>query len=97
MVVPHPTNAVLVGRKPVMNYVLAIVRMMTQEGMNEVVVKARGSNINKAVDTVETVRHLFMKDIVLKNISISSEEVSDEEGRTRRISSIEITLVRGEG
>ncbi|MEB3773310.1 MAG: DNA-binding protein Alba [Desulfurococcales archaeon] len=92
--VPHPTNAVLVGRKPVMNYVLAALRLFTQEGVSEVVIRARGRNVCKAVDTVETLRHMFMKDLQVKSINIYSEEVSDESGRKRRVSSIEIVVTR---
>ena len=92
--VPHPTNAVLIGRKPVMNYVLAALRLFTQEGVNEVVVRARGRNVCKAVDTVETLKHMFMKDLQVKSINIYSEEVSDESGRRRRVSSIEIIVAR---
>ncbi len=92
--VPHPTNAVLIGRKPVMNYVLAALRLFNQEGVDEVVVRARGKNICKAVDTVETLKHMFLKDLQVKSINIYSEEVQDDQGRKRRISSIEIVVAR---
>lgn len=93
--VPHPTNAVLIGRKPVMNYVLAALRLFNQEGVEEVVIRARGRNVCKAVDTVETLRNMFLKDLKVKSINIYSEEVTDEQGRKRRISSIEIVVARG--
>ncbi|MEB3779909.1 MAG: RNA-binding protein, partial [Desulfurococcales archaeon] len=41
---------VRIGRKPVMNYVLAILTTLMEQGVNQVVVRARGRNINKAVD-----------------------------------------------
>jgi len=95
--VPHPTNAVLIGRKPVMNYVLAAIRLFNQEGVSEVVVRARGKNVCKAVDTVETLRNMFLKDVKVKSINIYSEELVDQEGRKRRVSSIEIIVERSPG
>ena len=46
------TNTVFVGKKPVMNYVLACLTLL-QNGANSVVVKARGRAISKAVDVAE--------------------------------------------
>ena len=91
MVIPHPTNAVLVGRKPTMNYVIAALRMLTHEGLDEVVIKARGANIYRAVETAEAIRRT-MANVVIKHVGIGSEEVVDKSGRRRRVSSIEIIL-----
>ena len=93
MVSPHATNVVLVGRKDLMSYVLAVIRLFN-EGAEEVVVRARGRNICKAVDTVEHLRNLIMKDVVVKNIEIYSEEVETPQGRKKRVSAIEIVLTR---
>lgn len=92
--VPHPTNAVLVGRKPVRNYVAAVMRLFADEGMREVVVKARGSNVYKAVETVEMFKMLFRGSVVVKSISIGSELVEAPGGESKRVSSIEIVLAR---
>lgn len=93
MVLPHPTNAVLVGKKPVMNYVIAAMRMLTHEGLGEVVIKARGANIHRAVETAEAVRRT-LAGISVKRISIGSEELVDKNGRRRRVSAIEIVLAK---
>jgi DNA-binding protein len=83
---------VLVGKKPVMNYVLAILQMNSQ-GMNNIVVKARGRAISKAVDAVEIVRKRFLKDRVdIKKIEIGSEQLKTQDGRLVRTSTIEIHL-----
>ncbi len=95
MVQPHQTNVVLIGRKEVMNYVLAAIRLFN-EGANEVVIKARGKNICKAVDTVENLRNLFMKNTVIKQVNIYSEELEGPGGKKRRVSAIEIVLARKE-
>ncbi|MFN4046577.1 MAG: DNA-binding protein Alba [Acidilobaceae archaeon] len=88
---------VRIGQKPVMNYVLAILTTLMEQGVNSVVVKARGRNINKAVDAVEIVRSRFTKNLIIGDISISSQEVmvrnpQTGEERPRRVSGIEICL-----
>ncbi|WP_309492445.1 DNA-binding protein Alba [Candidatus Hecatella orcuttiae] len=83
-------NVVLVGRKPVMNYVVACVTFFNQ-GYNGIVVKARGTAISKAVDTVELLRRAFVKDLVIKNITIGTETV-EREDRKSNVSTMEITL-----
>ncbi len=57
-----------------------------------VILKARGRAISTAVDTAEIVRNRFVKDAKLKDIKISTESVTNEEGRDSNVSSIEITL-----
>ncbi|HIH77618.1 MAG TPA: RNA-binding protein, partial [Halobacteria archaeon] len=43
-------NVVYIGKKPVMNYVLATITVFN-EGSKEAVIKARGKAISRAVDT----------------------------------------------
>ena len=83
-------NVVYVGSKPVMNYVTAI---MTAFGRNpeEVVLRARGRAISTAVDAAEVTRNRFLSDLK-PSISIGTEEMKGEEGRTRNVSTIEIIL-----
>ncbi|MGC9105889.1 MAG: DNA-binding protein Alba [Thermoprotei archaeon] len=90
---PNPSNVVLVGKKPVMNYVLAALTLLNQ-GVPEIVVKARGRAISKAVDTVEIVRNRFLPDKVdVKEIRIGSQVVtSQQDNRQSRVSTIEIVL-----
>ncbi len=93
---PTPSNVVLVGKKPVMNYVLATLTLLNQ-GVNEVVIKARGRAISKAVDTVEIVRNRFLPGkIDVKEIKIGSQTVTSQDGRQSRVSTIEITIVKKE-
>ena len=86
-------NAVFIGRKPVMNYVVACMTYLNA-GEKAVVVKARGRAISRAVDTVELLRRAFVKDVDVKSIDISTEEVTGPEGQSRNVSSMEITLVK---
>lgn len=88
------SNTVFVGRKPVLNYVLACITLF-QGDMEEVVVKARGRAISRAVDVVEVTRSRFMPDVKVKEISIGTEEVpSREESRMTNVSTIEIKLTQ---
>ncbi|MCK4327891.1 MAG: DNA-binding protein Alba [Candidatus Diapherotrites archaeon] len=86
-------NQVFIGKKGVMSYVLAVVTQFNT-GVKEVTVKARGKAISRAVDVTEIVRHRFLADTKVKDISISTEELSSDGGESNRVSAIEITLSR---
>ncbi|PIN73230.1 DNA-binding protein Alba [Candidatus Woesearchaeota archaeon CG10_big_fil_rev_8_21_14_0_10_45_16] len=84
-------NSILIGEKPFMNYVTGVVMQFTSKGASEVIVKARGKFISRAVDVAEVTRNRFLHDIDVKDIRISSEEF-ESEGKPVRVSNIEITL-----
>jgi DNA-binding protein len=84
-------NIVYIGNKPVMNYVLAVVTQMNS-GVTEVVLKARGRAISRAVDVAEIVRNRFISDVEVKSIDISTEEIVGNEGTSSNVSAIEIKL-----
>lgn len=84
-------NTVFVGKKGTMGYVLAVVTQFNN-GAKEVVVKARGKLISRAVDVVEIVRHRFMPDSKVDEIKISTEELTSEDGSINKVSSIEIKI-----
>ncbi len=92
-VVKTSDNSVLIGRKPVMNYVVACLTFFNS-GEKDICVKARGRAISRAVDTVELLRRAFVKDVELKSIAIGTEEVQREEGRKSNVSTIEIAMHR---
>jgi len=83
-------NVIFVGVKPVMNYVMAVITQFN-EGFNEVVLKARGKAISRAVDAAEIVRNRFMSGLNIGSINISTEKMQGERGETN-VSTIEITL-----
>ena len=86
-------NSVFVGNKPFMNYVTAVVMQFTTKGTPEVIVKARGKFISRAVDVAEVAAKRFLDNTVeVKDIRIDSEEFTNKEGREVRVSNIEITL-----
>ncbi|RLI73519.1 DNA-binding protein Alba [Archaeoglobales archaeon] len=85
-------HVVYVGNKPVMNYVLATLTQFN-EGAEEVVVKARGRAISRAVDVAEIVRNRFLPNVGVKDIKIDTEELNSERGNIN-VSTIEIVLAR---
>lgn len=88
-------NSVLIGRKPVMNYVLACITLF-HAGAKEVTVKARGKAISRAIDVVEVVRRRFLPDVKVTKVGIGTDQVTphdDTEGQTN-VSVIEITISR---
>jgi DNA-binding protein len=84
-------NVIYVGNKPPMSYVLAVVTQFNS-GSTEVVIKARGRAISRAVDAAEITRNKFVTDAKVKDIRIGTEAITNEEGRTSNVSSIEISL-----
>jgi len=87
-------NTMFIGGKPFMNYVTGVVMQFTTKGAKEVVIKARGKFISRAVDVAEVCTKRFLKDqnIETKNIQINSEELENKEGKRVNVSTIEITL-----
>ena len=87
-------NVIFIGSKPFMNYVTGVVMQFTKQGSKEVIIKARGKFISRAVDVAEvtTKRFLNEDDIKVKDIKIDSEEFENREGRKVNVSTIEITL-----
>ncbi len=86
-------NNIFIGGKPFMNYVTGVVMQFTTKGAAEVIVKARGKFIARAVDVAEVSSKRFLADQVeVRGIKIDSEEFQNKEGRDVRVSSIEITL-----
>jgi DNA-binding protein Alba len=85
-------NAVIfVGDKPVMNYVLAVMTQFNKP-VSTVTLKARGRAISRAVDAAEITRNRFMHNIIVKNITIGTENIPGEDGKTVNVSSMEILL-----
>ena len=93
---PDLDNVLFVGGKPFMNYITGVVMQFTTKGAKEVIVKARGKFISRAVDIVEVCRKRFLKDLNLqvKEIKIDSEEFNNQEGRKVNVSTIEIILTK---
>ena len=87
-------NTVFIGRQPTMNYVLAVITVFGRGETKEVTLKARGQAISIAVDVAEITRRRFMKNLKVDRINIGTEDIPMQEGGTRAVSTIEITLLK---
>lgn len=88
-------HTVFIGSKPFMNYVTGVVMQFTTKGASEVIVKARGKFITRAVDIAEVASKRFLEgQIDVNNIAIDSEEFENKEGKRVRVSTIEISLAK---
>ncbi len=76
-----------------MAYCLAVMTVL-KDDKSEVILMARGRAISKAVDVAEVVRNQFISDLGIKDISIGTEQMETEEGGTRNISNIAISMVK---
>jgi len=65
---------------------------LLNHGVKQVMVRARGQAISKAVDVVEMLRRSFVKDLQIRSIVMGSEEVTRFDGKPASISMIEILL-----
>jgi len=87
------TIEILVGKKAVMNYVLATLMQMGED-VDAITIKARGRAIAKAVTIAEIIRQRLLKGkMEVKNVKIGSELVGEGEN-ARNVSIIEITLAK---
>jgi DNA-binding protein len=87
-------NVVLVGSKPVMNYVVACITLFNS-GLDEITVKARGRAVSHAVDCVGLLGRAFVKDLAVKDIKIGTEEIERYEGGKTNVSTIDMVISKG--
>ncbi len=85
------SNTVFVGRKPVLNYVLACMTLF-KNGHEIVVVRARGRSISRAVDAVEVLRSRFMPKLEVTDIQIGTELLESEDRGPSNVSTIDIHI-----
>ena len=84
---------VIVGLKPIMNYVVACMTVFNS-GASLIRVRARGRHISKAVDVVEMLRRVFLRDLVVDKIDLGTEVHTIPNGREKSVSTIEIQLTK---
>lgn len=86
-------NLILVGDKPIMRYVDVAIIKFANDGMSNIIIKARGMYISRAVDVVEITKRK-LDYVKVKNVIIGSEDMKNEEGKSVRKSTIEIEVIR---
>ncbi len=88
-------NSFFIGEKPLMSYVTAGVMHFTSRSPSEIVLKARGKFMNKAIDVSQVIVNRFLKEQALLNdVKLGSEEFTNKEGRRVRVSTVEIYIKR---
>jgi DNA-binding protein Alba len=87
-----PPNHIFVGKKPVMSYAMSAMVQLAQSG--DIVLKARGMVISRAVDVAEIVtKRLGNNTFEIRNIKIDTEKLGEGED-IRNVSTIEIIIAK---
>ena len=84
-------DLVIMGIKPVMNYVVACLTLFN-DGNETVRVRARGKHINKAVDTVQLLKRVFLRDLKVRKTMIGTDLLIRDDGNEAKVSTIEIVI-----
>lgn len=84
-------DLVIMGVKPIMNYVVACMTLFN-DGNETVRIRARGKHINKAVDTVQLLRRVFLRDLVIRKTKIGTDLLIRDDGNEAKVSIIEIVI-----
>lgn len=87
----NPENAILIGTKPLMSYVLAVVTQFGG-GKKDVLIKARGNSISKAVDVAEIVKNKFAPGSTIESIKTGTETLKSHDGKEIGVSTIAILM-----
>ena len=83
-------DTIFIGKKPLMTYVTsAIIQLAT---LSLITIKARGLSIAHAVDVAQIVLHRTNPAFAIGDVKIDSESLESQDGRTRNVSTIEISI-----
>ena len=83
-------DTIFIGKKPLMTYVTsAIIQLAT---LPLITIKARGLSIAHAVDVAQIVLHRTDPAFAIGDVKIDSESLESQDGRTRNVSTIEISI-----
>ena len=75
-----------------MNYVMAVMIILNRTENNTCCIKARGRSISHAVDVAEITKNKFVTSAKYKEIRLSTEQLTNADGKVSNVSSIEIEL-----
>jgi DNA-binding protein len=87
-------DLVIIGMKPIMNYVVASLTLFN-EGAENIKLRAKGKHISKAVDTVDLLQRILLKDLKVNNVEIDTDVLTRDDGKKANVSVIEILLSNG--
>ena len=80
---------VFIGRKKLLNYVMTAMVILNDQPVR---LLARGRSISRAVDVAETLINKFVKGATYGEILIDTESITNTDGRSNNVSSIEIEI-----
>ena len=83
-------NAVYIGKRPTMNYVMASMVILNR-GVN-CTIKACGRAISHAVDVAEILKNKFYPTAKYQDIKLSTEHLKNDDGKVSNVSSMEIVI-----
>jgi len=87
-----PSNHIYIGKKPVMSYAMSALIQLTRSG--EIIIKARGLSISRAVDVAEIVtKRLGNGAYDIKDIKIDTEKLGTGD-EIRSVSTIDIVVAK---
>ena len=88
-------DTVFIGKKPIMAYVTSTLIQLAN--LPTVSIKARGMSIGRAVDVAQIISRKTEKaGYTIGQISIGSESLESQDGKTRNVSTIEIQVKRNQ-
>lgn len=82
-------SKVFIGRKKSMSYVMAAMVVLNEKPVR---LLARGRSISRAVDVAEILIRKFVPNSSYGEILIDTEIITNEDGTTNNVSSIEIEI-----
>ena len=88
---PQDDSKVFIGRKKSMNYVLAAMVIINDN--RPVRLLARGRSISKAVDVAEILKNNFLKGATYGEVTIDTEEITNQDGTKSNVSAMEIEIL----
>ena len=84
-------SLVIVGKKDAMRYVTACITLFNR-GEQEIVLRARGRNIENCIRTIMLLRQGFYSNLRIKEINIGSDEMLRDDGKKRYVSFLEAVI-----
>lgn len=83
-------DTIFIGKKPLMTYVPSVIIQLATLPL--VTIKARGQSIAHAVDVAQIVLQRTNPAFMIGDVRIDSESLESQDGRTRNVSTIEISI-----
>lgn len=84
-------SLVVVGRKDAMRYVTACITLFNR-GEREIVLRARGRNIENCIRTIMLLKNGFYSNLKIKEINLASDELRRDDGKIRYVGVIEAVI-----